>query len=107
MPFKNFDEILKAFCEKQLLLQATNASPVIIGNVQHFEKNDLNYIYFESTGDNATKGLKRYHQIVATYMLFDVVYRDSNIIDIQCSYTIDELQKKFKNYLLNLLNKLD
>ena len=97
---------LDAFCQKHLQLQATNKNPVIISPIQCVEKNGFNYIYFESTGEGAPSYCKRYHQIVVGEYLIDVYYTNSNVIDITASYSIEELQAKFKHYLLYLLDKV-
>jgi hypothetical protein len=102
----DINKALTTFCAKQLLLDATNTNPVIIGEITHVVKNEIHYIYFTSTGDGAPAYLKRYHQFVVGEYLLDIYYKSSNVIDFSADYSIEDLQKKFKVYLNYLLDKL-
>lgn len=83
-----------------------NGTPEIYGEVQHMEVNDMHIIYFESTQPTLSQRMKRYHMAVYGWGLFGLSYQDSNVIDIDKSYTLEDVKRKALNYHTHHANKL-
>lgn len=108
----NFEVVEKVKQDKinEFLLYSwgkTAVNPKILGDVIHESAGeDLNFIYFESIADNCTKGMKRYHFMVWSFLYFDCHYKTGNVIDRDKGYTMQECKQWFNNYLTSLQNSL-
>jgi hypothetical protein len=69
-----------------------------ISDIEHEFCNDLNFFIFYSSFDSISKGMKRYHIGVYSYLFFDLYYYDSNATDFKHFFTIEDVKKRFKNY---------
>lgn len=81
----------------------------LLGNVQHLqsENGKYNFFYFECTNTDIVNTMKRYYMVVTGTYGIEKYYEDSNVIDIDRGYTIDDVKHRFKNYINHLKSKID
>lgn len=73
-----------------------------LSNIHHVRCDDINYFYFECGFNGMTTGMKRYHLGAYSFLFFYLYYYDSNVIDANKSYTLDQVKERFKNYINSL-----
>ena len=100
------DKSIQNFINKSLN-KGNYTNPVILGTPIIEEIKDTVYVYFESKIDGMTKGMKRYHKLVFNPFLFVPYYENSNVIDEDKSYTIQDVKSEFKNFVTRLYDQIN
>ena len=102
----NVEELKKVLLKK--CLSHIENGHIIEGNILHECKNELNYVYFESINNEFGQWpMKRYYQIVFSFLFFEEHYYNSNVIDAESGYTLEIVQSNFRGYLTHLLNRVN
>lgn len=104
--FEALENVKLAVIAKHLKAQGGTDAELVEGSVVSESTDDHQFLYFRSTRPGATKGLARYHQLIYSSMFFQLCFEDSNVIDGDKDYSIDDLKHKFKNWLKWNLEKL-
>lgn len=89
------------------LKKGNYTNPVILGTPTIEEIKDTVYVYFEYTIEGMTKGMKRYYKLVFNPFSFVPYYENSNVIDEDKFYTIEDVKSEFKNFVKHLYDQIN
>ena len=94
------------FCHNYMRRDCETNEPLMYQHLQS-ENGKYNFFYFECTNPDISNIMKRYFMVVTGTYGIEKYYEDSNVIDIDRGYTIDDVKHRFKNYINHLQSKID
>lgn len=93
-------------CFVEMVKDSTWLVPAFEGDILHECKCNTHFLYFTSNDSVKPNVMRRYHMIVFSSLAIEIYYKDSNVIDGDKNYMLEDVKTRYKNHITALYNEL-